>query len=1027
MNRLILALIRERRVTLFLAAIIVIIGGFSYYIMPRQESPDVSAPFAMIVTVYPGASPKDVKDLVTTKIEDKLVELEGYDESHGISKEGLSIITVMFEFRVDSDKALQDVRNAVADVQSDLPKGCLPSQVKTDMLETAGIIISLSGENYTYEQLASFGEIFENKLTTIEGISKFNMEGKLDKEVKVNVDIARLNQLKLSIADIGQILQAQNVEIPSGSIDYESSKIKVKTPGIYTSMDDIRNTIIGIAPVTGAVTKLSDVADIHMDLEEDVEKYKQNGKNTVLLTAYFQKGKNVVLIGKDVRKVIDEVKASLPGDLLVGEVIYQPDDVSKSVSDFMTSLVQGIFLVIIVVFLGMGLRNALVVATAIPLSVLVTFGVMYMAGIEIQQMSLTALIISLGILVDNAIVISDTIQVRMDQGEDRLEAAYKGTTASSVPIFTATLTTIAAFSPLLGLPGPAGKFLQTIPMVLIISIIAAYLVSMFVTPAMAVAVFKKGKEKKEEKRVVRRFFHYTLRHALKYKTVAVGMTFTVFILIVAVLMPQLPSQFFPYADKNIFYVEINSEVPGNIRATEKLTDEVVRLLSEEPEITSYTVAVGTGMPKFFRSMLPATASPDYGQMVCRFDLGDKKTRRFRDNVELIDYIQEKLDENISNGKITAKLLANAKPNEAKVIVRISGDNLDRLKEVADTIKEATAKIPGTVNVRHNMKDKTFQLEVNVDKDKASSFGITQYDIQSQINMALYGANASVYRREGQEYNIRLKSNISDVALLENFEIKSSVTGNKVPLKQFATVEFGKKVDEIRTYKRKQTIELLVNELSGYNPVEIANTIEKEILPQIDTAGTIISFAGEREDINENFSTVGILAILCISVIYIILLIQFNSFIQPVVILLTIPLSLIGSVLGLYLFNKPLSLTAFLGVVALIGLVVKNGILLIEYINDARSQGCNIEEACADAVDKRFNAIILSAATTVMGLVPLALSGSNLFGPMAIALMAGLTVSTLLTMIVIPVIYSIFEGMIQKWKKHKTEKGKAVVE
>ncbi|MFZ5967425.1 MAG: efflux RND transporter permease subunit [Bacillota bacterium] len=1018
MNKLIQQLIKERRVTLFLAVVIAVMGAFSYYVLPRQESPDVSAPFAMIITVYPGASPKDVKDLVTSKIEDELVELDGYDESNGISKEGLSIVTVAFQDHVDSDKALQDVRNAVADVQADLPDGCLPSQVKTDLIETAGIIISLSGGDYTYEQLASFGELFEDKLASIEGISKFSIEGKLDKEVKVDVDIARLNQLGVSIADIRQILQVQNVEIPSGSIDYEDAKITVKTPGIYTSIDDIRDIIIGISPETGAVTKLSDTADIYMDLEEDVEKYKQNGKNAVLLTGYFQKSKNVVIVGKDVRKAIDEVKATLPKDLIVEEVIYQPDDVAESVNDFMMNLVEGIILVIIVVFLGMGLRNALVVSTAIPLSVLITFGAMYLMGIEIHQMSLTALIVALGVLVDNAIVISDTIQVRIDGGEERLEAAYNGTTMSSIPIFTATLTTIAAFSPLLGLPGAAGKFLGAIPTVLIISIIAAYIVSMFVTPAMAAVLFKKSKVKESKDNRIRRFFHDTLKSALHRKGVAVGVTLVLFIFTITVLMPQLPSQFFPYADKNLFYVEITSEIPGNIEATEKLTDEVVNLLSKEPEITSYTVAVGTGMPKFYITMAPATPSSDFGQLVCKFDLGDKKTRRFKDNVAFIDYIQKQLDENIAKGKASAKLLANARPADAKVIVRISGDNLDRLREVANTLKEEVAKIPGTVNVRHNMKDKTFQLEVNVDKDKASSFGITQYDIQNQINMALYGTDASVYRREGKEYNIRLKSNISDVAMLENLEIKSSVTGNKIALKQFASVEFGKKVDQINTYKRKQTVELLANELSGYDPVEIENIIETEILPKIDTSGTTISFAGEREDINDNFGIVSILAVLCIFIIYIILLIQFNSFIQPVVILLTVPLSLIGSVAGLYLFGNPLSLTAFLGIIALIGLVVKNGILLIEYINDARKQGCSIEEACIDAVDKRFNAIILSAATTVIGLVPLALSGSSLFGPMAIALMFGLTVSTFLTMVVIPVVYSIFEGFIEKWKSSR---------
>lgn len=1015
MYKLINALIKERRVTLFLALVISILGIYSYYVIPRQESPDVSAPIAMVITPYPGASPNDVKDLVTSKIEDELVEIDGYDESSGTSKEGLSIVTVQFKNNVDTDKAMQDVRNAVTDVQSELPSGVMQSQVNTDFLETAGIIISLSGDDYSYEQLASFGDLFKDKLVDIDGISKFSIEGEVDKEVKVDVDIAKLNQLGLSMADISQILQSQNIEIPSGNIDYGNSKVTVKTPGIYTSLNDIKNIIIGISPETGVVTKLSDVGNVYMDVEEGVEKYKQNGKNAVLLTGYFQQSKNVVIIGKDVRKAIEDVKNNLPEDLIVEEVVYQPDDVSKSTNDFMLNLVEGIILVVIVVFLGMGMRNAVVVSAAIPISILITFGVMKLTGIKIHQMSLTALIIALGVLVDNAIVISDTIQVKIDEGEEVITAAYNGTTISSMPIFVATLTTIAAFSPLIGLPGGAGEFLGAISQVLIISIIAAYIVAMFITPAMAATLFKKNKVKKQKKNILRKFFDNTLKIGLKNKKVTVIYAFVAFVVAVKILMPLLPSQFFPNTDKNLFYIDITSEVSGNIDATEKLTDDVTKVLAKEPEIKSTTVAVGNGLPKFYIAMNPAKPSTDYGQMVCKFDLGNKEQRRFKNNEEFVNHIQKLLDENIPNGKTTAKLLANASPSEAKVIVRVSGKNLDRVLEISNKLKSEIAKIPGTVNVRHDFKDRTFQFQIKVDREKASNLGISGYDIQMQINTALYGKDASIYRKDGNEYNIKLKSNIDSVAMLENLAIKSSVTGNKIYLKQFATIEYGTKFDGINTFNREQTIKVMANELPGYSPVEIENIIENEILLKLDTDGTKISFAGEREDINENFSVVGILAAFCIFIIYIILLIQFNSFMQPLVILATVPLSLIGAIVGLLMFKSPLSLTAFLGIIALIGLVVKNGILLIEYINDARKAGYTIDEACVDAVDKRFNSIILSASTTVMGLVPLAISGSALFGPMAISLMFGLTISTFLTMVVIPVIYSLVETYLEKRK------------
>lgn len=1017
MNKLIKILIEKRKVTLFLAVIIGFLGVYAYYVLPRQESPDIAPPIAMIITPYPGASAKDVNDLITKKIEDELNEIDGYDYANSISKEGLSIVVVSFKNEVNTDKAMQDVRNAVANAKSELPGGAMDSQINTNLTDTAGIIISLSGDNYTYEQLASFGEQFKDRLSDIEGITRFDIEGQLDKELKVEVDVARLNQLGISFEDLYNILRMQNIEIPSGSIETESGKIQVNTPGIYTSIEDISNTIIGVSPETGVVTRLGDIADVYMGLEEGVEKYKQNGSNAVLLTGYFEKSKNVVLVGKDVRKALDEVKANLPKDLQVEEVIYQPDDVSKSVNNFMRNLIGGVIFVVIVVFLGMGFRNAIVVSTAIPLSILMTFGAMHFMGIYIHQMSLTALIIALGILVDNAIVISDTIQVRIDNGEDKLDAAFKGTSMSSIPIFTATLTTVAAFSPLLGIPGAGGDFLKAIPQVLIISIVAAYIVSMFVTPAMAAIFFEKSKKKSKKESALKVFFKNALKLGLKRKLTTTIAIFAVLVMVMTIIMPALPSEFFPYADKNVFFIEIGTEISGDIDATERITDEVVDLLSREAEITNYTVSVGNGIPKFYVTVPNATPSPDYAQMVIKFDLGDKKNRRFENNEEFADYIQRLLDENISGGKCTVNQLQLAEPG-SKVKLRVSGNNMDRLIEVSNDIKDELREIPGTINVRDDMKDKTYQYKVEVDEDKAMNLGITKYDIQRQINITLYGAKPSVYRRDGNEYSILLSSDIKSTRELENLEIKSSMTGKKIPLKQFATIGFSSKIDSLKRYDRKQTITIDADTLPTGDAVYIENKLENEILPTIDTAGVRIEFAGERESIEKNFGVVGILAIFTIFIIYVILMVQFNSFIQPIVIMVTIPLSLIGAIPGLYLFRQPLSLTAFLGIIALVGLVVKNGILLIEYINDARQEGHKIDEACIDAVGKRFNAIVLSAGTTIMGLFPLAISGSSLFTPMAVALMSGLLVSTFLTMVVIPVIYSLIETFIEKRKDKK---------
>ncbi|MCG8403547.1 MAG: efflux RND transporter permease subunit, partial [Firmicutes bacterium] len=550
-----------------------------------------------------------------------------------------------------------------------------------------------------------------------------------------------------------------------------------------------------------------------------------------------------------------------------------------------------------------------------------------------------------------------------------------------------------------------------------ISIVAAYIVAMFVTPAICAVFFKKNKKKRDKEGFLKKFFKNTLTLGLKRKLAATVSVFVVLFMVIKLVIPMLPAEFFPYADKDVLYIDMNTEVSGDTDATERLSDKVVEVLSDEPEITSYTVAVGNGLPKFYASMMPPAPSQDYAQMICKYRLGDKKSRRFNSDDEFAEHIQGLLNENVSGGKCTVNLLQLAAPG-SKVVVRVSGKNLDRLTAVSEEIKAGLREIPGTTNVRDNMKDRTYQYKVNIDEDKAMSLGISKYDVQKQINIALYGTVPSVYRKNGSEYNILLKSDIDSIKELENLGIKSSYTGNKIPLKQFADIGFASKLDTIKRYYRKETITVEADALPNGDPVFIEDQLENQFLPNINTAGVKIDFEGERELIAENFGIVAILAVFAVFIIYVILVVQFNSFIQPVVIMVTIPLSLIGSILGLYLFNQPLSLTGFLGIIALIGLVVKNGILLIEYINDARKKGYEIDEACVDGVGKRFNPIILSAGTTIMGLFPLAISGSSLFAPMAVSLMSGLLVSTFLTMIVIPVIYSLIETFIEKIKSKK---------
>jgi multidrug efflux pump subunit AcrB len=1009
---IIYAAIKERKVTLFLAALIMIGGLYSYYIVPKQENPEITPAYAIITAVYPGAAPEDVEKLITSKIEDEVAELKGYEHSESQSRNSVSVVVLKLNQGTNVEKAWPELRQKMEDLQSDLPVEVQKIQINTDVTETAGIIISMSGEKYSYEELAGYAEGFKKELGKIDGISRFDISGEQEKEVKVEIDVEQLNYYKLSLEDIGQILHMQNIEIPSGEIKYDGEKFNVKASGTFKSLKEIENTILAGSEENGAVVRLKDIAKVYIGLEDSNYHIKQNDRNAILLTGFFQQDKNIVLIGKDVEKKIDELKRNLPEDIQFDQVLYQPKDVERAVNNFIINLIEGIIFVIIVVFIGMGFRNAVMVSMAIPLSILATFLIMRLLGIEIHQISITALIIALGMLVDNAIVVSDAIQVRIDQDQDRMKACVEGVKEVAIPVLTSTLTTVAAFIPLIVLPSIAGEYIRSLPIIVMVSLSASYLVALFVTPTMAYLFFKKSTVK-EKKYKIRKFFDHMLHVGMAKRKTTIAIAFLAFVLSM-LLAAQLGLQFFPKADTNILYIDMRTESSTDINKTEALVDRVSDILNEQKEILGYTAAIGDGLPKFYNTLPIYTRSQDFAQVMIRLDL--KKGNHFKNNTAFADYLQEVLDRRIIGGTATVKELEQGEPIGAPVRILVTGEDMEQLEASARKISRYLSNIDGTINVDDDFSDKSYEFYVDIDGEKASYFGITKYDVQKEMNIALMGRKASVFREAGNEYDIIVNSNIASTEDLGNMAVKSSMTGNKILLKEVAEIRLISEVPNIKKYDRDKSVTIYSDVKLGYSSVKIRDQV-KAGLKELELGEVEVVFDGEREKILEHFGNIGISSIFAILLVYGILLIQFNSFKQPLIILLTIPLSVIGSILGLFMFRQPLSFTGLLGIVSLLGIVVNNAIVLIDFINSERNKGKDIKEACLDAVDKRFRPIILSTTTTVIGLTPLVFSSSQLFRPMSIALMSGLMVSTLLTLVIIPIVYHLAESKLEKRKAH----------
>ena len=1016
MGRIIELIIKKRKITLFAIILVIVFGTYSYYIMPKQESPDISVTVAMITTVYPGASSEDVERNVTRKIEDKVLEVTGFKTVSSTSQNNLSVVVLELETGTDVDKAWNQLRQKMDEVQAELPEECDEININTDLYQTAGMIISLSGTSYSYYELAAYAEKLKDKLIDIDGITRIEVVGEQENEICVEVDTEKLNSLPLSLEDVANIIQAQNVEIPLGSLEDDKSKISVTLGGNLSSVSDIENIVLLTSAENRSVVRIKDIADVYYKLQDSNNKIKTNGENAVLITGYFQGERNIIIIGEEVDKRINAFKEELPDDLHFTKVLYQPDDVGNAVNDFILNLVEGVIFVIIVVFAGMGFRNAILVSTSIPLSILLTFITMRLMDIHIHQISVAALIIALGMLVDNAIVVSDAIQVRIDNGEEKLKACVEGAKEVAMPVLMSTLTTVGAFLPLLLLSGMAGEFIRSVPQIVIISLSASYIAAVFISPVMAYVFFKPSKDK-EKKHRARTFFANLLRSALKRKKLT--MFFTLVLLALAVwLAGILGLQFFPKADTNKILIDIQHDHANDINKTEQLADQVADIITRQAEVTGYTVAIGDGLPKLYYSMPPAMRAQDYAQMVFTVDLDNGG--RFKTNEEFAIYLQEILDTEIATGTATVKLLEQGEPIGAPVRIRILGQNYDDLARVSEEIKSILKSINGTFNVRDDYSDNIFDYYIELDTDETLRMGLTNYDVQKELNIALMGRNAGNLNADSgvakytgsKQIPVKVISDIENIDDLKNFAVKSTATGRKTLLKQVSEVGLKPKISKIKKYDRVPTVTVYSDVSKGYSSVDIQKQVEKE-LESVDMGEARVVFDGERESILKYFGNIGVLGIMAAFIIYLMLLIEFGNFSHPFVIMVTIPLSAVGSIIGLYLFKQPLSFTSFMGIVSLFGIVVNNAIVLVDYVNNLKSSGKSTEEACIDAVMRRFRPIMLTTITTLVGLVPLIVSGSNLFTPMSISLASGLAVSTLLTLVIIPVVYSMVEKMLHK--------------
>lgn len=1012
MEKITKILLNNRKIVVFFMLIIACLGIYCYYVIPKQENPDASVAIALVTTVYPGASPEDVESFVTNKIEEQIGSLDRVNYYTSMSMESASAVIVYYDDDVQIKDVENDLRQAVSNVQKELPDTCMESVVKTDLISNNQFIISLSSDVYSSEELVSYGQVIKERLDGVENVSSVTLYGEKTKQVVVETDIQKMKLYGISIENILTLMQAQNLSIPAGNIEYDSGTVTVLSSGLFESLKDIENTVIGGGEEGLAFVKLKDVASVYIE-DTDEKYYLQDGRESVLLVGKFVEGKNAVNIGKVLRQEIEELKQELPQELIFHEVMYAPEDIDDNINNFLINLFESILLIMVVVMIGVRMRNALVISTALPMSILITFIAMDIMQIEFHFISIAALIVSLGILVDNAVVISEAIQQNLNDGMEKTEAILMAVRTTWVPILTSTLTTIVTFGIIYFVPGVVGAIAGTIPTVVIAALLASFFIAMCGIPVLAYFFFQpETKEKAAKESYARKLFYSLLNVGLKYPVrTLVGCFATLGV--AAYLALQLGMQFFPYASKPVLYINISGETM-NLKTTGEIMDEIGSLLDNEEIVENYTVAVGGGLPSFFLTVPSLNDASNVGQIMVQ--LNEEELKELGSAESAARQLQAVIDENVAGATVEVKCLEYSMPTDAKIVLTLTGDDVDKLNDVAGQMCSALEEIPGTDYVRNTTVIPQYQYKVNLDSDILSGFGLLKYDVIKQLNTSLMGATASTYTASGKEMDIVVRSKIDSLDELLEMPVVGTVSNTKVLLGQIADVSLKPVVPIINHYNGKRYVNVLSNVLPGY----VSGNIESELLDnyvsQMDMEGIEIVERGEMSNMMSLIGNLGFASVIAVILIYIILLLQFKSFAKPLNILTSIPLSLIGCCLGLWLLKMDIQVMALLGLVSLFGIVVNNGILLIEVIDEKRGEGMSVREACTMAVKLRFRPIMLSSVTTCIGLIPLIMSKDPMTSPMAVVLLFGLIFSTFLTMVVVPTIYNFREQKNENSKK-----------
>lgn len=1003
-------------VTLVLASVAVAGGMYALVNMPRMEDPTITIRQGMVLALYPGATSDQVEQQVTRKLEEHLFKFEEVrrEKTYSTSRPGIAVLVVELEERVkDSAAFWTKLRHEMNETGAmDLPKGVLGPLVNSDFGDTVAMLVAIHGKRYGYRELHNYTDRIKDELRNVRDIGKLATYGEQNEEIRVTSSLERMSQYLADPQRVIQALQQRNVITSSGALDAEAAKVPLRTTGLFTTEEQIGNVLVDLSR-TGQPVYIRDFANVERVYQDPAFVVRYDGEPGILLSIEMQKDRNVVQLGAQIGEVFERLRTILPPDIQLDIVANQPAVVQERMERLGEEFLLAIGAVILVTLVLLPFRVAVISAVAIPVTILTTVGVLDAIGVELHQVSIAALIVVLGIVVDDAIVIADNYVECLDRGLSRPEAAWRSVEEVLVPVLAATLTIIASFLPLLILKGSVGEFIRALPITVAVALSVSFVVAILLTPLLCRFFIRAGLHRTADQKAPKKaglldrlqtMYNATIVFFMRRKILAVMLGMGAVAAGVGLFL-STPQQFFPSAERNQFVIDLWMPQGTRIAATDRVMGRIEQELRRRAEIYHFAAFVGQSAPRFYYNVNPQLPDQAYGQFIVN-------TREERATPRLVAELRTALAAVAPEGLVIVKELQQGMVMEAPLEVRISGYDLTTLKEIGRKVEAIFRDTSHLQMVYHDYFNDSYFVDVDVDPEVSNRLGLSNAIISQTLAGAFSGAPVSTFWEGNRAVNIVLRL---DPAYRDTFEhvrnayMVSPVTQARVPLRSVADLHPQWQTSRIVRRNGVRTLSVRGFPERGY----FASDIRRELAPKIDALplpeGFKVVYAGEYMNTQETMPQMITALVVSVGAIFLVLLLQFRTLSDPLVVMASIPITLFGAVMGLVLTGYPFGFTAFTGLISLCGIVVRNSIILVDYIREKLHQGHSLEEAATEAGERRLRPIFLTTMAAAVGVTPMILSRSTMWGPLASVIAVGLVSSMFFTLIVVPVLYVIVKS------------------